>query len=392
MASVIELRDVGKRYLKLEDGRHLRRSFVRPRRGELWALRHLDLAVDEGETLGVLGHNGAGKTTLLRLLAGVTSPTEGHVRVAGRIGPLISLGVGFHPEMSGRENVLINGMLLGLSARQVAERFDEIVEFAELEAFIDTPVKFYSSGMTVRLGFAVIAHTHPTVLLIDEILAVGDAGFQFKCFERLRNLRADGATIVVVSHSMTMIRQLCERAILVRHGRLEYDGDTERAIALHCEAMSLMNDPTQPGSAVDIVGRRLLGGEGSEHHAHYDSPMTLELRTRFYRDVVQPIMKFAVRSDTGVTVARCCHRFGQNQRITHGTEMVLKVPFRARLGGGNYELIAEICDGDEPLGISEGLIVFVAGRAGSMGPVDLRAQIEVDGEDRTDRRASLLDA
>src|SRR3954451_15459362 len=217
MSAAIELRGVSKRYLKLDEQKALLRSvlpFSGTRHDELWALRGIDLDVKDGEIVGILGANGAGKTTLLRLLAGVSRPTEGRLRVRGHIGPLISVGVGFHPEMSGRENAVVNGMLLGLTAKQARERLDQIIEFAELEEFIDTPVKFYSSGMSMRLGFSVIMHTDPTVLLMDEILAVGDAGFHVKCFERFGELRAEGATIVMVSHSMHMLRQMCERGIV----------------------------------------------------------------------------------------------------------------------------------------------------------------------------------
>src|SRR3954447_20987108 len=196
MSAAIELRGVGKRYVKLDERKALLRSvlpFGGAGRDDLWALRGIDLVVEDGEIVGILGANGADKTTLLRLLAGVTRPTEGRVCVRGRIAPLISIGVGFHPEMSGRENAVMNGMLLGLTAEQATGRLDEIVEFAELEEFIDTPVKFYSTGMAMRLGFSVIMHTDPTVLLIDEILAVGDAGFHVKCFDRLRSLHAQGS-------------------------------------------------------------------------------------------------------------------------------------------------------------------------------------------------------
>jgi lipopolysaccharide transport system ATP-binding protein len=395
MGAVIQMRGVGKRYSKLDEHAMLLRSvlpFARPSRRELWAVRGLDLEVAEGETVGVLGHNGAGKTTLLRLLAGVTSPTEGRVRVQGRIAPLISLGVGFHQEMSGRENVLVNGMLLGLTAKQVAERFDSIVAFAELEDFIDTPVKFYSSGMSMRLGFAVVVHVEPRILLIDEILAVGDASFRFKCFERLRALQQSGASIVMVSHSMHMIRQMCERAILIRHGRLEYDGDIEHTIALHCESMSALTTSEGPRQAVDVVERQLLGRRGPTHHASYDEPMRLRLRLRFYREVETPCVTFAVGTDTGLSVSSRTARLQSGGPFRHGDETVLDIPFRACLGGGNYEVVVRIHDDQgELIGTSDGLILFVAGRPGSLGAIDLRARITVDDADRTDLRSSLLE-
>jgi ABC-2 type transport system ATP-binding protein len=323
----------------------------------------------------------------------VTRPTEGRVSVRGRIAPLISIGVGFHPEMSGRENAVLNGMLLGLTADQAKKRLDEIVEFSELEEFIDTPVKFYSSGMSMRLGFSVIMHTDPTVLLIDEILAVGDAGFHVKCFERLRTLHAEGATIVMVSHSMHMLRQLCDRGIVMRAGQIEHDGDIEEAIALHCATMSRFDDPGQPRTVVDVVERRLVGGADESHHASYDSPIELQLRLRFYRDVPDCTLTFAIVGAMGVPVASHTRPLDREGRFRAGEELEAGVRFRARLGGGNYELVVRIHSAEgELLGVSEGLILFVAGRPGSLGALDLRATIEVDGVDRTDRRTSFLEA
>ncbi|MDZ7734094.1 MAG: ABC transporter ATP-binding protein [Acidimicrobiia bacterium] len=196
----VDLTGVGKRYRLAERSlvqamRPSKRRAVR----DLWAVRDLDLRIEPGETVGLLGRNGAGKSTLLRMMAGVSEPTEGRVVVRGRIAPLISVGVGFHQELTGRENVYVNGMLLGLSRAQVEERFDEIVAFAELTERIDTPVKFYSSGMFMRLGFSVAIHVNPEVLLVDEVLAVGDVAFQLKCFDRMRELSAGGTTIVLVS-------------------------------------------------------------------------------------------------------------------------------------------------------------------------------------------------
>ena len=199
----VELHGVGKRYWKLDEPAMLLRSMLpmrRPKRTELWALRDLDLAVGEGETVGVIGRNGAGKTTVLRLLAGVTRPTDGRVRIGGRVAPLISVGVGFHPEMTGRENVFVNGMLLGLIASRGRRALRRHRRLRRARASSSTrPVKFYSSGMFLRLGFAVAVHVDPSVLLIDEVLAVGDYAFQLKCLDRMRLLQSSGTTIVIVT-------------------------------------------------------------------------------------------------------------------------------------------------------------------------------------------------
>ena len=396
MAAAIELQGVSKRYSKLDETKALLRSvlpFGGAERHALWALRDIDLAVEEGEIVGILGANGAGKTTMLRLLAGVTRPTKGRVFVRGRIAPLISIGVGFHPELSGRENVLINGMMLGLPEQEVRDRFDQIVEFAELADFIDTPVKAYSSGMAMRLGFSVIMHTEPTVLLIDEILAVGDAGFHAKCFQRLSTLHEQGATIVMVSHSMHMLRQFCHRGIVMGGGEIRHDGDIEEAIALHCATMSTLDDPGQPHTVVDVLERRLTGSGDESHHAHYDAPIELQLRLRFYRDLPECAISFVILGAMGTAVASHTSAVRRERAFRAGEDVEASIRFRARMGGGNYELIVRIQSSDgELLGLAEGLILFVAGRPGSLGTVDLSATIEVDGVDRTDRRESFLGA
>lgn len=357
--------------------------FARPARHELWALRDVDLAVEAGEIVGVVGHNGAGKTTMLRLLAGVTSPTEGRVRVTGRIAPLITLGVGFHDEMSGRENVLVNGMLLGLTAKQVAQRFDEIVEFAELGDFIDTPVKFYSSGMAMRLAFAVIAHADPTILLIDEVLAVGDVSFQLKCYERLRSFQQQGAAIVMVSHSMYAIRQLCPRAVLIRHGRLEYDGDVEHAIALHEELVDIERSSLdgEGPPRVEVLERRLIGAEGEDHQVGYDDPIELRLRLRFNRQVADPQVTVGVLTGAGMFGGFNATRGGERWRTFEaGEQAVLRITFPARLGGGIYNLVVEIKERDgRVLTRSAGLMLTVAERPGCSGMADVCARFEIDG-------------
>ena len=381
MPAVIELTSTSKRYQKLDEHRTLMRSlpFGRAQRHELWALRDLDLTVGEGETLGVLGHNGAGKTTLLRLLAGVTSPTIGTVRVRGRIAPLISLGVGFHPEMTGRENVLVNGMLLGLSSRQVAQRFDEIVEFSELEAFIDTPVKFYSSGMFMRLGFAVIAHIDPKVLLVDEILAVGDAGFQFKCFERLRALQQQGAAIVMVSHSTHMIRQLCQRAILIRHGRLEHDGDIETTIARH---ESVRDDDCALGSAaVEFTARSLLADWLEPGLVAPGAGVEITLHVSFLRVVRDPVITVAVFTSQGLLGGFNATPPGQRWRsFEAGERASVRISFPAVLAPGEYTFTVEVKerDGVRVLARADGFRLTVAGAATEKsGVADLATALEV---------------
>jgi ABC-type polysaccharide/polyol phosphate transport system ATPase subunit len=197
------------------------------------ALNDVSLTVPRGRTLGVIGRNGSGKSTLLKLVAGITKPSSGTVKVAGRISALIELGAGFHPEISGRENVFINGIMLGLTKREVAQRFDEIVEFAEMQEFIDAPVKTYSSGMYMRLGFAVAIHVDPDVLLVDEVLAVGDEGFTHKCLDKFAEFKRRGKTILLVTHSLGLVERFCDEALWLDAGRIKGSGDPKRIVGAY---------------------------------------------------------------------------------------------------------------------------------------------------------------
>lgn len=199
----------------------------------LWALRDLSFTVNQGEVLGIIGRNGAGKSTLLKILSRVTAPTAGSVKVKGRIASLLEVGTGFHPELTGRDNVFLNGAILGMTKAEIARRFDEIVAFSEVEKFIDTPVKRYSSGMYVRLAFAVAAHLDPNILLVDEVLAVGDLAFQRKCMDHMTRLAKRGVTILFVSHSMFAVRAMCSRSVCLSGGQVEFDGSSQEAVQFY---------------------------------------------------------------------------------------------------------------------------------------------------------------
>ncbi|HZR03879.1 MAG TPA: polysaccharide ABC transporter ATP-binding protein, partial [Burkholderiales bacterium] len=194
---------------------------------EFWALRDISFQIGRGESVGIVGPNGSGKSTALKILAGVTQQTSGRVRVRGSLGALIEVGAGFHPELSGRENIFLNGSILGMRKADIARKFDSIIAFADIEKFVDTPVKHYSSGMYVRLGFSIAIHNEPDILLVDEVLAVGDVSFQEKCFAKLQQLKANGRTFILISHSMPQIRQMCERAIMLQNGRLITSGGAD---------------------------------------------------------------------------------------------------------------------------------------------------------------------
>ncbi len=193
-----------------------------------WALKDINLEIKKGEIVGIIGPNGAGKSTLLKLMAEVTKPTKGEITINGDIAPLIELGAGFHPELTGRENVTLNGVILGMSKQQVAKKFKEIVDFAELWEFIDQPIKHYSSGMYLRLAFSVAVHTKPDILLIDEILAVGDANFQAKCFAKMEEFKKEGVTIILVSHALGQIQEFCNRAVYLDDHKIIMDGRVDK--------------------------------------------------------------------------------------------------------------------------------------------------------------------
>ena len=205
----------------------------RPKQETFWALKDVSLQVREGEVLGLIGRNGAGKTTLLKVLCRITRPTAGWAEIHGRVGSLLEVGTGFHPELTGRENTFLSGAILGMSKKEIERKFDEIVAFAELEKFIDTPVKHYSSGMYVRLAFAVAAHLEPEILLVDEVLAVGDINFQKKCLGKMGDVAKAGRTIVLVSHQLNQIRRLCQRVVWMDGGQVRKDGATHEVLAAY---------------------------------------------------------------------------------------------------------------------------------------------------------------
>lgn len=234
--------------------------------GAIWALKDVSFTVEQGEVLGIIGRNGAGKSTLLKILSRVTAPTQGAARIKGRIASLLEVGTGFQPELTGRENIFLNGAILGMSKAEVRRKFDEIVAFAELGKFIDTPVKRYSSGMYVRLAFAVAAHLEPEIMLIDEVLAVGDAEFQKKCLGKMGEVSHQGRTVLFVSHNMDAVRSLCSRSILLNNGKLESDGDSEIIVRqylgmVQTQASSQLNLTSR---VIDLHSIRLHNDQGQD--------------------------------------------------------------------------------------------------------------------------------
>ena len=267
MTTAVQVDDVSKRFrLYKEKYTSLKERvihFGKVPYEEFWALSDINLSIEQGETVGLLGHNGSGKSTLLKCMAGILQPTSGTIEVVGRLAALLELGAGFHPELTGRENVFLNASILGMSKKEITKRFDEIVDFAELEKFIDNQVKHYSSGMYVRLGFAVAVNMDPDVLLVDEVLAVGDENFQRKCLDRVKRFQREGRTIVFVTHSADLVRQVCDRAAVLDHGRLVAvgtPGDAVRAYREHLlktdrghevEALALADEPAPEAAGAD---------------------------------------------------------------------------------------------------------------------------------------------
>ena len=240
-----------------EDPNSIIGSDTNVKRGERFkALDDVSFEVKKGEAVGIIGHNGAGKSTLLKLLSRVTAPSDGTIAYNGRIASMLEVGTGFHPELTGRENVYMNGAILGMTKAEIAKKFDQIVEFAEMEKFIDTPVKRYSSGMYVKLAFSVAAHLDSDIMVMDEVLAVGDMKFQQKCLGRMGDAaNSEGRTVLYVSHNMNTIRQLCKRCIVMDHGRVIFDGETEEAISIYMEnsaELALVNDCSQDRPYMDL--------------------------------------------------------------------------------------------------------------------------------------------
>jgi len=266
----IAVRDVSKRFrMYHERPTSLKERLLRfrgSRAEEFWALRDVAFEVDEGQTLGLVGVNGSGKTTLLKIIGGILRPTAGEVETSGRIAALLELGAGFHPELTGRENVYLNASILGLSKRETDGHLDEIVGFAELEDFIDNQVKTYSSGMFVRLGFAVAVHVDPRILLVDEVLAVGDEAFQRKCIARVRQLQREGRTIVFVTHAMQLVHEICDRAVLLDRGRIQTEGEVEAVIRAFRSVMARRDAGAEDGTLsrdLEIIRVDLLDADGS---------------------------------------------------------------------------------------------------------------------------------
>lgn len=275
---------------------------------EFWALKDVSFEVQPGEVVGIIGRNGAGKSTLLKILSRITEPTEGRIKIKGRVASLLEVGTGFHPELTGRENIFLNGAILGMGRVEIKAKFDEIVAFAEVEKFLDTPVKRYSSGMYVRLAFAVAAHLEPEILVVDEVLAVGDAQFQKKCLGKMEDIADCGRTVLIVSHQLGVVAQLCARAIMLDAGRLIDYGPARKVIEAYLEsgmgkAAGFVARAVSETSEMPILSARTstLAGQAASRFTHEDA-IVVTITCRVNRWVTGTEVRLVIRDDRGRTV------------------------------------------------------------------------------------------
>ena len=283
----------------------------------IWALKNLNLEIQEGELVGIIGRNGAGKSTLLKILSRITKPTKGRVEMKGRVGSLLEVGTGFHPDLTGRENIFLSGAILGMRKAEIERKFDQIVAFSEIEKFINTPVKWYSSGMYVRLGFSVAAYLEPEILMMDEVLAVGDAAFQQKCLDKMREIRKQGRTILFVSHDMAAITRLCKRAVLIEHGRIAADGEPHDVVKQYLSsswktgALREWTDQDAPGNTAVRLRRVRVRTEAGETIAAVD------IRKTFGLEVTYEVLE---EGHALVPVVELYNEEGTELFITHDTD------------------------------------------------------------------------
>ncbi len=363
--TVVSASGLGKHY-QLGERRHrpltkrsvarvLGRSSHEPPGSSFWALRDVSFEVQEGEVVGIIGRNGAGKSTLLKVLSRITHPTEGRAEIRGRVGSLLEVGTGFHPELTGRENIALNGAILGMRSSELQRKFDEIVEFAEIGPFIDTPVKRYSSGMYVRLAFAVAAHLEPEVLLVDEVLSVGDIAFQRKCLGKIEEVAHQQRTVLFVSHQIDSIQQLCQRVLLLRSGQTQAFGPTQDVIAAYLSDVAtsadgdfdLWDHPTRAVHHTPVIRRlRLQTDDGSmtTRYAPYDA-MVAEILVEPPHTLREPIIGIGIADHFGRRIFTVASFFEPEglEPIKGLSRIRCRIP-ELRLGSGRYLVSVSVQD------------------------------------------------
>jgi ABC-2 type transport system ATP-binding protein len=358
--NAIEVHGLWKNFrLYHERNQHLKAAILRGRRAryeEFWALKGIDLEIPHGSTFGLIGSNGSGKSTLLKCLARILYPNRGSVEVSGRLSALLELGAGFHPELSGRENVYLNGAILGLSKRDLMNRFDDIVEFAGIENFIDAPVKNYSSGMTLRLGFAIASHVEPEILLIDEVLAVGDQAFQLKCIEKIESFRDEGRTIVIVSHGLASIHQLCETTAWLEKGVIKQVGNSADVITAYT-GESFSAQPRQEGDfgsrwgtgQVEVTAVRILNDEGVASLSHTTGgPIEIEIDFESHRILRETVFGIKITNlhGTDIWASNSKRRRQFIENLSDSGTVRIRIPSLPLLEG-TYSLTVTVTDHTE---------------------------------------------
>ncbi len=379
---VVDVADVSKRFTVRKDSSLKERIVTLGRAGrrhreDYWALNDISVQIRAGSTLGLIGHNGSGKSTLLKVIGGIIQPTSGEVRQRGRVAALLELGAGFHPDLTGRENVFLNASLLGLSREETEARFGEILEFSGVGDFIDTQVKFYSSGMYVRLAFAVAVHTDPDILLVDEVLAVGDEQFQRKCLDTISRFQAEGRSIIFVSHALGQIQDLCDRVLLLDHGKVVYDGIPETAIERFREILRSGSgrdgQGTQSTQSMGVLGVEILDAAG-EVVQELDAADPFTVRIHVHADV--PIetwaVGFSIDTANGHMVLASNTDLAEVSLDPIEGERTVEFTVReARLGTGDYFVNANVVGISTPAAhsLESGARFAVVGSAQTLGPV-----------------------
>jgi ABC-2 type transport system ATP-binding protein len=396
---IVRVNDVSKRFIVRKDN-SIKERIVNFGRGsrhreDFWALRNIDLSIDAGSTIGLIGPNGSGKSTLLKAIGGIIQPTSGSVQRRGRMAALLELGAGFHPDLTGRENVYLNASILGLSKKQTDQHFDDIVEFSGIANFIDTQVKFYSSGMYVRLAFAVAVHVDPDLLLVDEVLAVGDEAFQRKCLDKIRSFQDEGRTIVLVTHTLSQVTDFCNRAVVLARGSVVFDGDPIDAVSVLRSGFATTyetdaNRAANPDRPQELEQGRIMGvtvsapdGEPRREFSTGDD-ITIEVAVRSPKPLdlwnvglhidnpLGQLVTGATTSSLGVSLPRL-----------DGDAVVRFVLPHARFGGGEYGVTVALTGSqDQEIARSTDAAFFaVAHRSASWGPLSTDVSVDVVGAD-----------
>ena len=331
----------------------------------IWALKDLSFEIERGKVVGIIGRNGAGKTTLLRILSRITEPTEGRVRLRGHVGSLLEVGTGFHPELTGRENIYLNGAILGMRRAEIESKFDEIVAFAEVEKFIDTPVKHFSSGMYVRLAFAVAAHLEPEILLVDEVLEVGDVAFQKKCLGKMGQVAHEGRTVLFVSHNMAAVRTLCSQAMLLKGGHVVADGSTEEVISGYLREgygdgspdVDLPSAiPDSPAKGIRLRFLSVNGAPGARFRL--GEPWQVRLDFEVFRELPHFIAAVGIKNAEGIPIATYWSKTQDigvgKYSVTFDVDLPLKaMELRFVVGLSSFERTVHYADGVGHVSISE---------------------------------------